>query len=83
MDVKTAFLCGDLDEEIYMEVPEGVAVDTNNKDIECKLQKSLYGLKQAPRVWYQKLHTFLTSKNLKLVRSDVDHIATWRDRRLY
>ena len=73
MDVKTAFLCGDLDEEIYMEVPEGVAVDTNNKDIVCKLQKSLYGLKQAPRVWYQKLHTFLTSKNLKLVRSDADH----------
>jgi len=71
MDVKTAFLYGDLEEEIYMELPEGIGID--NKDFVCKLQKSLYGLKQAPRVWNQKLHAFLTSKNLKLVRTEADH----------
>ena len=71
MDVKTAFLYGDLEEVIYMELPEGIGID--NKDFVCKLQKSLYGLKQAPRVWNQKLHAFLTSKNLKLVRTEADH----------
>ena len=48
MDVKTAFLNGDLDEEIYMEQPEGhVALGQERKV--CKLVKSLYGLKQAPK----------------------------------
>ena len=48
MDVKTAFLNGNLDEEIYMKKPKGY-VDTKNPDYVCKLQKSLYGLKQAVR----------------------------------
>ena len=47
MDVKTAFLNGDLDEEIYMEQPEGFAVPSQEKKV-CRLVKSLYGLKQAP-----------------------------------
>src|SRR6266480_778413 len=71
MDVKTAFLYGDLEAEIYMELPEGIGID--NKDLVCRLHKSLYGLKQAPRIWNQKLHAFLTSKNLKLVRTEADH----------
>ena len=50
MDVKTAFLNGNLDEEIYMKQPKGY-VDTKNPDYVCKLQKSLYGLKQAARCW--------------------------------
>jgi hypothetical protein len=70
MDIKTAFLYGDLDEQIFMELPEGIDADSNTI---CELRKSLYGLKQAPRVWYQKLDKFLTSKNLQLVRSDADH----------
>ena len=53
MDVKTAFLNGDLDEEIYMHQPEGlIAKGQENKF--CKLVKSLYGLKQAPKQWHQK-----------------------------
>ena len=47
MDVKTAFLNGDLDEEIYMEQPEGFIVPGQEKKV-CRLVKSLYGLKQAP-----------------------------------
>ena len=47
MDVKTAFLNGDLDKEIYMEQPEGFIVPGQEKKV-CRLVKSLYGLKQAP-----------------------------------
>ena len=47
MDVKTAFLNGDLEEEIYMEQPEGFVVPGQERKV-CKLVKSLYGLKQAP-----------------------------------
>ena len=47
MDVKTAFLNGDLDEEIYMVHPEGFIVPGQEKKV-CQLVKSLYGLKQAP-----------------------------------
>lgn len=50
MDVKTAFLHGELDEKIYMRQPEGF-VDKKNPDHVCLLKKSLYGLKQSPRMW--------------------------------
>ena len=48
MDVKTAFLHGDLEEDIYMVQPEGFETP-GNKGLVCKLEKSLYGLKQDPR----------------------------------
>ena len=54
MDVKTAFLNGDLEEDIYMVQPEGF-VQEGKEDYVCKLKKSLYGLKQSPRAWYQKI----------------------------
>jgi hypothetical protein len=56
MDVKSAFLHGDLDEEIYMEQPLGFVQDSS---LVCRLRLSLYGLKQAPRAWYEKMDSFL------------------------
>ncbi|KAH9750232.1 hypothetical protein KPL71_013800 [Citrus sinensis] len=61
IDVKTAFLNGDLDEEIYMEQPEGFIAPGQEKKV-CKLVKSLYGLQQAPKQWHEKFdHTMITS----------------------
>lgn len=50
MDVVTAFLNGKLEEEIYMEQPEGY-IQPGQENLVCKLQKSLYGLKKSPRCW--------------------------------
>ena len=61
MDVKTAFLNGDLVESIYMEQPDGYQI-TNQAHLVCKLWKALYGLKQASRAWYEKMNTFLLSQ---------------------
>ena len=57
MDVKSAFLNGDL-EEVYIEQPEGFILGNDEKLI-CKLKKALYGLKQAPRTWYYRLEKYI------------------------
>ena len=64
MDVKTTFLHGDLDEEIYMQQPEGYA-KSGKEHLVCKLCKSLYGLKQEPRQWYHKFDMFMQSQGFK------------------
>ena len=53
MDVKTAFLYGVLDEEVYMKQHEEFVLEGKEQKV-CKLIKSLYGLKQAPKQWHQK-----------------------------
>ncbi|GJS05336.1 retrovirus-related pol polyprotein from transposon TNT 1-94 [Tanacetum coccineum] len=61
MDVKTAFLNGELKEKVYVSQPEGF-VDQDNPSHVYKLKKALYGLKQAPRAWYAMLSSFLISQ---------------------
>ncbi|GJS03645.1 retrovirus-related pol polyprotein from transposon TNT 1-94 [Tanacetum coccineum] len=63
MDVKTAFLNGELNEVVYVSQPEGF-VEPDQPTHVYKLNKSLYGLKQAPRAWYNKLSRFLMSFGL-------------------
>ena len=58
MDVKTTFLHGDLDEEIYMKQPTGFTIN-GKKELACKLKNFLYGLKQSPRMWYKKFDTYI------------------------
>ncbi|GKE97804.1 retrovirus-related pol polyprotein from transposon TNT 1-94, partial [Tanacetum coccineum] len=62
MDVKTAFLNGNLREEVYVSQPDGF-VDPDNPNHVYKLKKALYGLKQAPRAWYDMLSSFLISQD--------------------
>lgn len=65
MDVKTAFLNGELDEEIYMEQPEGFVVKDQEKKV-CRPVKSLYGLKQAPKQWHEKFDHTMTTNGFKI-----------------
>ena len=69
MVVHTAFLQGDLDEEIYMEQPDGYT-DEENPNHVCKLKKSLYGVKQAVRCWNSAIDGYLKSDGYKQVRAD-------------
>ena len=69
MDVKTAFLNGDLDEEIYMEQSEGFSAPGQGKKV-CKLVKSLYGLKQAPKQWHEKFDNAMMSSGFKINECD-------------
>ena len=64
MDVVTAFLNGDLKEEIYMQQPSGY-IQPDKNGLVCKLKKSLYGLKQSPRCWNEKLCEHLKSLGFK------------------
>jgi hypothetical protein len=70
MDVKTAFLNGFVEEEIYMAQPEGF-VKPGEENLVCKLRKTIYGLKQAPRAWNKVIDDFL--KSLGFQRCAADH----------
>ena len=64
LDIKTAFLHGDLDYEIFMEQLEGFKVKGKENMI-CRLKKNMHGLKQAPRQWYKKFDSFMMSREYK------------------
>ena len=60
MDVKTTFLNGVVEEEVYVEQPLGFETHDRETHV-CKLKNSLYGLKLTPRMWYSRIEWFLTS----------------------
>ena len=69
MDVKTAFLNGELDEEVYMKQPEGFVMYGQENKV-CRLIKSLYGLKQAPKQWHQKFDDVVLEHGFKINQAD-------------
>ncbi|GJZ75160.1 zinc finger, CCHC-type containing protein [Tanacetum coccineum] len=69
MDVKTAFLNGKLEEEVYMNQPQAFIMPSNENNV-CKLIKSLYGLKQTPKQWHQKFDKVVLSNGYLLNQAD-------------
>ncbi|GJU59852.1 zinc finger, CCHC-type containing protein [Tanacetum coccineum] len=69
MDVKTTFLNGDLDEEVYMNQPQGFIMPGNENKV-CKPIKCFYGLKQAPKQWHQKFNEVVLSNGYLLNQAD-------------
>ena len=69
LDVKNAFLNGELEEEMYMEQPQGY-MRQQYPNYVCKLKKTLYGLKQAPRAWNHKLVEYLVKCDFIVSNSD-------------
>ena len=67
MDVKTAFLNGDIDTDIYMKQPEGFVRDSTKV---CKLRKGIYGLKQAARLWNSKFDAYLKERDYRASEAD-------------
>jgi len=69
MDVKTAFLNGVLQEEVYLEQPLGFEIHGRESHV-CRLKKALYGLKQAPRAWYSRIDDYLLSMGFQKSEAD-------------
>ena len=69
MDVKSAFLNGYLNEEVYVEQPKGF-VDPSFPNHVYKLKKAMYGLKQALRAWYERLTQFLVDQGYRKEGTD-------------
>ena len=69
MNVKMAFLNGELEEEIFMEIPEGVE-EIANPGYAYRLIKAIYGLRQSPPAWYEKIHSFFIHHDFYLSSQD-------------
>ena len=84
MDVKTAFLNGVLEEDIYMEQPEGFRLSGKGRRLVCKLRRSLYGLKQSPRVWNRTFNEFLVSLGFtKCLGDEATYVISGESTQLY
>ena len=70
MNIKNAFLNGDLSEEIYMQQPKGFVIKGREHKV-CRLNKSIYGLEQVSRQWYLKFHESILNIGFKML--DEDH----------
>ena len=81
MDVKTAFLNGILEEEVYMKQPEGF-IKNGEEDLVCCLVKAIYGLKQAPRAWYNRIDKFFAELNFKRIENDYGLYVIWNDKNI-
>ena len=69
MDVKTVFLNGIIEEEVYIEQHEGFEIFSSESHV-CRLKRALYGLKQAPRSWYTRIDSYFTG--LGFTKSEAD-----------
>lgn len=70
LDMKNAFLHGDLDEEVYMDIPLGYTGSSETKVV-CKLEHALYGLKQSPRAWFGRFSSAMRKYGYR--QSNFDH----------
>ena len=69
MDIKSAFLNGYLEEEVYLEQPQGYEVPGQEHKV-YRLKKDLYGLKQAPSAWYSRIDSYLTENGFPKSESE-------------
>ena len=76
LDIKNAFLHGELEEEVYMEQPPGFVAKGESSSLICRLCRLLYGLKQSPRAWFVKFNTVL--QQFGMTRSGADHSVFYR-----
>src|SRR6266498_2605339 len=80
LDVKNAFLHGDLQEEVYMEIPPGFMNHQASREV-CRLKKSLYGLKQSPRAWFDRFRRAIC--DMGYTQCNEDHTVFYKHRGSY
>jgi hypothetical protein len=79
MDISTAYLHADIEEDLYMEQPEGYAEPGRDQKMVCKLKKSLYGLKQAGWNWNKTLDAWMKENNMEVSLND-PCLYVWKGR---
>ena len=71
MDVNTTFLNGVIEEEVYIEKPEGFEIFDSESHV-CRLKRAMYGLKYAPRAWYTQIDNYFTRLGFTKSEADVN-----------